>query len=115
MKNEAETILTAVEKGSSHAAWQQLTPDELAQIAACVDELKISAAGSDYKLIRQNIEQLDKATRRFAELMMDTEVMAAVKGQTMDAARASMGADVTAPHAFAKAEFEEDSVAEEKT
>jgi hypothetical protein len=47
--------------------------------------------------------------------MMDTEVMAAVKGQTMDAARASMGADVTAPHAFAKAEFEEDSVAEEKT
>jgi molecular chaperone DnaK/molecular chaperone HscA len=113
MKNEAETILTAVEKGSSHAAWQQLTPDELAQIAACVDELKISAAGSDYKLIRQQIEQLDKATRRFAELMMDSEVMAAVKGQTMDAARASMGADVTAPHAFAKAEFDEDSVAEE--
>ena len=113
MKNEAETILTAVEKGSSHAAWQQLTPEELAQIAACVDELKISAAGSDYKLIRQKIEQLDKATRRFAELMMDSEVMAAVKGQTMDAARASMGADVTAPHAFAKAEFEEDSVAEE--
>jgi molecular chaperone DnaK/molecular chaperone HscA len=113
MKNEAETILTAVEKGSSHAAWQQLTPEELAQIAACVDELKISAAGSDYKLIRQKIEQLDKATRRFAELMMDSEVMAAVKGQTMEAARASMGADVTAPHAFAKAEFDEDSVAEE--
>ena len=107
MKNEAETILTAVEKGSSHAAWQQLTPDELAQIAACVNELKISSAGSDYKLIRQQIEQLDKATRRFAELMMDTEVMGAMKGQTMDAARASMGTDVIAPHAFAKAEFDE--------
>ncbi len=91
MKNEAETILTAVEKGSSHAAWQQLTPDELAQIAACVNELKISSAGGDYKLIRQQIEQLDKATRRFAELMMDTEVMGAMKGQTMDAARESMG------------------------
>ena len=115
MKNEAETILTAVEKGSSHAAWQQLTPGELAQIAACVDELKISSAGSDYKLIRQRIEQLDKATRRFAELMMDTEVMAAVKGQTMDAARASMGTDVIAPHAFAKAEFEEDTATEEQT
>ena len=115
MKNEAETILTAVEKGSSHAAWQQLTPGELAQIAACVNELKISSAGSDYKLIRQRIEQLDKATRRFAELMMDTEVMAAVKGQTMDAARASMGTDVIAPHAFAKAEFEEDTATEEQT
>ena len=115
MRNEAETILTAVEKGSSHAAWQQLTPEELAQIAACVDDLKTSAAGSDFKLIRQKIEQLDKATRRFAELMMDSEVMGAMKGQTMEAARASMGADVTAPHAFAKAEFEEDSVAEEKT
>jgi molecular chaperone DnaK/molecular chaperone HscA len=114
MKNEAETILTAVEKGSSHAAWKQLTPDELAQIAACVNELKISAAGSDYKLIRQNIEQLDKATRRFAELMMDSEVMSAMKGQTMDAADESMGADLTAPHAFAKAEFEEESVAEER-
>jgi len=73
-----------------------LTPDELAQIAACVNELKISAAGSDYKLIRQNIEQLDKATRRFAELMMDSEVMSAMKGQTMDAADESMGADLTA-------------------
>ncbi len=113
-RNEAETILVAVEKGIGHSAWKQLTPEELAQIAACVDELKISAAGSDYKLIRQNIEQLDKATRRFAELMMDTEVMAAVKGQTMDAARASMGTAPTAPHAFAKAEFEEDSVAEEQ-
>ena len=113
MKNEAERILTAVEKGSSHAAWQQLTPDELAQIAACVNELKISSAGSDYKLIRQQIEQLDKATRRFAELMMDTEVMSAMKGQTMDAAGASMGTDVIAPHAFAKAEFDEGTEAEE--
>ena len=114
MKNEAETILTAVEKGSSHAAWKQLTPDELAQIAACVRELKISSAAGDYKLIRQNIEQLDKATRRFAELMMDSDVMSAMKGQTMDAAGESMGADLTAPHAFAKAEFDEDSVAEEQ-
>ena len=114
MKNEAETILTAVEKGSSHAAWKQLTPDELAQIAACVRELKISSAAGDYKLIRQNIEQLDKATRRIAELMMDSEVMSAMKGQTMDAAGESMGADLTAPHAFAKAEFDEDSVAEEQ-
>jgi molecular chaperone DnaK/molecular chaperone HscA len=114
-RNEAETIMVAVEKGIGHAAWKQLTPEELAQIAACVREVTASATGSDYRLIRHNIEQLDKATRRFAELMMDSEVMGAMKGQTMDAARASMGADVTAPHAFAKAEFEERSEAEEQT
>jgi molecular chaperone DnaK/molecular chaperone HscA len=103
-----------VEKGIGHAAWKQMTPDELAQIAACVREVTTSAAGSDYRLIRHNIEQLDKATRRFAELMMDSEVMGAMKGQTMEAAGEGLGTDVTAPHAFAKAEFEEDSVAEEQ-
>ncbi len=113
-RSEAETILVAVEKGIGHAAWQQMTPDELAQIAACVRELTESAAGSDYRAIRQKIEQLDKATRRFAELMMDSEVMGAMKGQTMEAAGAGLGTDVTAPHIFAKAEFEEDSVAKEQ-
>jgi molecular chaperone DnaK/molecular chaperone HscA len=114
-RSEAETILVAVEKGIGHAAWKQMTPGELAQIAACVRELTDSAAGSDYRAIRQKIEQLDKATRRFAELMMDSEVMGAMKGQTMSAAGEGLGTAPTAPHAFAKAEFEEDSVAEEKT
>jgi hypothetical protein len=34
-------------------------------------------------------------------------VMGAMKGQTMDAASASMGEGPSAPHPFAKAEFEE--------
>ncbi len=114
-RNEAETILTAVEKGCTHAAWQQLTPDELEQIAACADHLKTSVADDNYRAIRQRIEQLDRATRRFAELMMDTEVMNTVKGRTMDAAGKEMGADLTAPHSFAKAQFEEESETEEKT
>ena len=73
-----------------------------------------SAAGGDYRLIRHNIEQLDKATRRFAELMMDSEVMGAMKGQTMQSAGEGLGTAPTAPHAFAKAEFEEGTVAEEQ-
>jgi molecular chaperone DnaK/molecular chaperone HscA len=40
--------------------------------------------------------------------MMDTEVMGTMKGQTMDEADASMGDGPSAPHPFAKAEFEED-------
>ena len=107
-KNEAETILSAVEKGKKHDAWTMLTADEIETIEAGIQQLTVSAAGGSYKVIRAGIEQLDKATRRFAELMMDTEVMGAMKGQTMQAAGANLGEAPTAPHPFAKAEFEED-------
>ncbi len=106
-KNEAETILSAVDKGKKHAAWQQLTADEMAMIETRIAELQASAAGEDYKAIRKGIERLDKATRRFAEVMMDMDVMGAMKGQTMQAAGEGMGEGPTAPHPFAKAEFEE--------
>jgi Fe-S protein assembly chaperone HscA len=106
-KNEAETILALVAKGRKHAAWQQLTFDEIQKIEAAESELQASLQGGNYKVIRQGIERLDKATRRFAEVMMDTEVMGAMKGQTMAAAGESMGAGPTAPHPFAKAEFDE--------
>ena len=73
-KNEAETILAAVAKGKTHAAWQQLTSKEIAGIEQNVEETKASIKGGDYKIIRQAIERLDKATRRFAEVMMDSAV-----------------------------------------
>jgi molecular chaperone DnaK (HSP70) len=106
-KNEAETILNLVEKGRKHEAWQKLTFDEVQEIEAGEDELKASIKGGDYKLIRAGIERLDKATRRFAEMMMDMEVMGAMKGQTMGAASESMGEGPSAPHPFAKAQFDE--------
>jgi molecular chaperone DnaK/molecular chaperone HscA len=108
--NEARTILEAVAKGEKSPAWQQLTPDEHAAIAAAAAELKQSLRSKDYKLIRQRIEQLDRATRRFAELMMDAAVTGALGGKTMSAANESLskdhGAAPTAPHAFAKADVE---------
>jgi len=104
-KNEAETILAAVEKGKTHEAWQKLTADEIAKIKEGIDEVKASVKGGDYKIIRQSIERLDKATRRFAELMMDTAVSGAMKGKTMSAAGESMGDGPTAPHPFAKAQM----------
>jgi Fe-S protein assembly chaperone HscA len=104
-KNEAETILAAVEKGKTHEAWQKLTADEIAKIKEGIDEVKASVKGGDYKIIRQSIERLDKATRRFAELMMDSAVSGAMKGKTMSAAGESMGDGPTAPHPFAKAQM----------
>ncbi len=106
-KNEAETILSAVQKGKKHAAWKILTPEEIEKIGAGIQELTALAAGGDYKAIRAGIERLDKATRRFAELMMDTEVMGAMKGRTMQAAGERMGEGPSAPHPFAKAEIDE--------
>ncbi len=117
-KNEAETILDAVAKGKKHPAWQQLTFAELDNISAMELEVKASIQGGDYKIIRQAIERLDKATRRFAELMMDSAVSGAMKGQTMAQAGESMdqklGASPSAPHAFAPAEYEKEPSAIEK-
>ena len=103
-KNEAETILTAVEKGRKHEAWQQLTSDEIEKIKQREDELKASVMGGDYKVIRAAIERLDQATRRFAELMMDSAVTGALGGKTMEAAGESIGEGPSAPHPFAKAQ-----------
>ena len=112
-QNEAHTILEAVDKGKKTHAWQELTFDEIAKIEAGVNELKASLKGGDYKIIRNAIERLDKATRRFAELMMDQAVTGAMKGQTMAAAGDSMGQNLgaapSAPHAFAPAEVDDDA------
>lgn len=110
--NEADTILAAVEKGRNHEAWQQLSFDEIQKIGQGVDELKASLTGADYKVIRQAIERLDQATRRFAELMMDSAVTGALGGKTMEAAGESIGKGPTAPHPFAKAQIDHSPAAE---
>ena len=103
-RNEAETILTAVEKGKSHAAWQMLSSQEIEKIEEKIDFLKAAIPGGDYKVIRRGIEELDQATRRFAELMMDSTLANAMTGKTMAAAGESIGEGPTAPHPFAKAQ-----------
>jgi molecular chaperone DnaK/molecular chaperone HscA len=108
--NEAQTILTAVEKGEKTPAWQQLTFDEHAAIKAAATELQQAIRGGDYKVIRQGIEQLDKHTRRFAEIMMDSAVSGALGGKTMQAAGEAIDAKGTAPsapHPFKKAEIDD--------
>jgi molecular chaperone DnaK len=110
-RNEAQTILDALAKGEKSPAWQQLSLGEHASIESHATELRRIMQGDDYKAIREAIEYLDKATRRFAELMMDAAVTGALGGKTMAAAGESLaanqqGATPTAPHAFAKAEVQ---------
>jgi Fe-S protein assembly chaperone HscA len=104
--NEAETILAAVKKGKMHEAWQMLSSDEIDKIEQGISFLEAAVPGGDYKLIRAGIERLDKATRRFAELMMDNAVSGAMQGKTMAAAGEGMGEGPTAPHPFAKAQID---------
>jgi Fe-S protein assembly chaperone HscA len=105
-RNEAETILAAVERAPQSPAWAQLTPDEKLGIAAAEDRLRTIKLGEDDKAIRDATLALDQATRRFAELMMEAAVSTAIRGKTMDAANEDLGQAVTAPHPMASAEFQ---------
>jgi molecular chaperone DnaK/molecular chaperone HscA len=109
-QNEARTILDAVAKGEKTAAWEQLSAVEHRDIHTGVEALKAVLDSSDYKLIRGKIEALDKATRRFAELMMDSAVTGALGGKTMAAAGEAIDAKgnaPSAPHPFRKADINE--------
>jgi molecular chaperone DnaK len=104
-RNEAATILGAVEKAPTHPAWQQLTDDERTQIGMISEELRVLREGDDLKALRDATKALDDATRRFAELMMDSAVASAIQGQTMESAGEKLGEGPTAPHPFAPAEI----------
>jgi Fe-S protein assembly chaperone HscA len=104
-RNEADTILAAVERAPENPAWQQLRGEEQASIMAAQNKLASVKQGDDLPSIREATTALDLATRRFAELMMDSALTTAIRGKTMDAADEDMGEAVTAPHPMARAEF----------
>jgi molecular chaperone DnaK (HSP70) len=104
-RNEAETILSAVERAPESPAWKQLRGEEQAAIIAARDRLASIKQGENAAAIRDATLALDQATRRFAELMMEAAVTTAIRGKTMAAAGEELAEAVTAPHAMAPAEF----------
>jgi len=104
-RNEAETILAAVERAPQSPAWAQLRGEEQSAIAAARDRLMQVKAGEDAAQIREATLALDQATRRFAELMMEAAVSSALRGKTMESAGEDLAEPVIAPHDFAPAEF----------
>ncbi len=104
-RNEADTILSAVERAPESPAWPQLSADEQAAVVSASRRLTEIKAGDDLKAIRDATTALDQATRRFAELMMEAAVSTAMRGKTMEAAGEELGDEVTAPHPMAPAEF----------
>jgi molecular chaperone DnaK (HSP70) len=104
-RNEADTILAAVARAPQNPAWNELSAEEQAAIAVARDRLVLIMQGSDLNAISHAMVALDKATRRFAELMMDAAVSSAIRGKTMNEAGKEMKDAVSAPHDFAPAEF----------
>jgi Fe-S protein assembly chaperone HscA len=82
-RTEAESILTATAKALANPQVAGLSAEEGAKIAASVAALKAAAAGSDYKLIRKCIDELNHATEHLAELLMNSAVSTALEGRKL--------------------------------
>ena len=82
-RTEAETILAATQKALSTDRAAGLLAEERAAIDAAVVALKESVSGSDYKLIRKRIDELNNATMHLAELVMNSAVSAALQGRKL--------------------------------
>jgi len=82
-RTEAESILTATAKALANPQAESLSADERARIDATVAALKESVAGSDYKLIRKSIDELNHATEQLAEMLMSSAVSTALEGRKL--------------------------------
>ncbi|MGA9567636.1 MAG: Fe-S protein assembly chaperone HscA [Candidatus Korobacteraceae bacterium] len=102
-RNEAETMLTALDKARTGPAWRQLTSRERNDISKLETALKAVTPHDDYHAIRSAIDALNQATMHLAEMMMDTAVTTALKGKTMETA--DVGDGPASPHPIAKAEI----------
>ncbi len=82
-RTESESILTATQKALTSPAGASLPQEERATIDKSVAALKESVAGDDYKLIRKRIDELNHATERLAELVMNGAVSTALEGRKL--------------------------------
>ena len=82
-RTESESILSATAKALASPQAAGLSDDERAKIYASVAALKDSVAGSDYKLIRKRIDELNQATEHLAELLMNSAVSSVLEGRKL--------------------------------
>jgi molecular chaperone DnaK len=82
-RTESQSILAATAKALANPQVSALSAEEGTRIATAVAELKEAAAGKDYKLIRKRIDELNHATERLAELLMNSAVSSALEGRKL--------------------------------
>jgi Fe-S protein assembly chaperone HscA len=88
-RTEADAILNATEKtlAEPRAAGivaSELTAEERQGIAESIAQLKSAVAGSDYKLVRERIDGLNRATMHLAEILMNSALQTALEGKRLE-------------------------------
>jgi molecular chaperone DnaK len=82
-RTESEAILAATAKAFNNPQSADMAADERSSIEAAAASLKEASAGSDYKLIRKRIDELNHATEHLAELLMNSAVSRALEGRKL--------------------------------
>jgi molecular chaperone DnaK len=82
-RTESESILMATAKALANPQSAGISAGERVKIDASVAALQESVAGSDYKLIRKRIDELNHATEHLAELLMNSAVSTALEGRKL--------------------------------
>ncbi len=77
---EADTILAAVDKAKQNDAYVDLTEEERQEITNAINQLLLVYHADDHLLIRAKIDQLNQATMKLAENIMNTAVRGVLKG-----------------------------------
>ncbi len=83
-RTEAETILAATAKALTNPQSASLAPEERGKIDTAVTALRESTSGSDYRLMRKKIDELNEATQHLAEVMMNSAVNSVLQGKKLD-------------------------------
>ncbi len=83
-RNEAETILQATTKTLADARALELSADERRAITETDASLREAMRGTDYKLIRQRVDELNQATMHLAEILMNSTLQTALQGKRLD-------------------------------
>ena len=82
-RTEADSLLKATAKALSNPNAAHLSAPERVKIDHCVAALNEAVQESDYKLIRRHIDELNHATERLAELLMNSAVQSALQGKKL--------------------------------
>jgi molecular chaperone DnaK len=82
-RTESEAILGATTKALANPQSAEIPAPERSNIEAAITALKQSVVGTDYKLIRKRIDELNHATEHLAELLMNSAVSTALAGRKL--------------------------------
>ncbi|MCV6637194.1 Fe-S protein assembly chaperone HscA [Candidatus Albibeggiatoa sp. nov. NOAA] len=80
---EAERVVLALEAALA-ADSELLSEQELSTIQQALQQLQQARQGTDIKLIKQTMEQLDQVTQAFAARRMDTSIKKAMQGHNVE-------------------------------